>query len=314
MALTLNQRALIEAVQKSDMQLIKKAAIACVTEDTSKKNEWWCRKYKNLLEKGPTVLELPYNIQGMATLQDLSESFLEDRYFLSEREQAVFNHILQMSKANEELAKRKIHYLNSVLLYGPSGTGKTTFGQYLAYKMELPFLYINFSNLIDSHMGATSQNVSRVFSWAKDNKCVFLLDEIDTISVRRGKSGGSDISGEMSRITVTLMQEFDKLSNEHIVIGATNRIDMIDEALLRRFSKKHEVRVLTVPEKIKMVTKYLNDVDISYDPKNVETYCQQSEDKPQSQIINEVIESIIQSISGNVPFSLPPNDVTKCCE
>ena len=209
-----------------------------------------------------------------------------------------------MSKANEELAKRKIHYLNSVLLYGPSGTGKTTFGQYLAYKMGIPFLYINFSQLIDSHMGSTSQNISNVFGWARDNKCVFLLDEIDTISIRRNGQDAGGVGGEMSRITVTLMQEFDKLSNDHIVIGATNRIDMMDEALLRRFSKKHEVQILTIPEKIQMVTKFLDDVDICYDPQSVIAYCNQAELKPQSQIINEVIEAIIKSISENTSFSL----------
>lgn len=210
-----------------------------------------------------------------------------------------------MSKANEELARRKIHYLNSILLYGPSGTGKTTFGQYLAYKMGLPFLYINFSHLIDSHMGATSQNINQVFRWAKDNKCVFLLDEIDTISVRRTGQDAGGTGGELARITVTLMQEFDKLSNEHIVIGATNRIDMMDEALLRRFSKKHEVQILTIPEKIQMVTKFLDDVDIPYDKNDVAAYCNQSEAKPQSQIINEVIEAIIQSVSDSSDFHLP---------
>ena len=300
MALTENQKRLIEAVQQSDMQLAKQAAIACVSEDTSKKNEWWCRKYKNLLGNTPNILELPWDVKLMATLEDLTDTFLEARYFLSEREQELFNHIVQMKQANEELAKRKIRYLNSVLLHGPSGTGKTTFAQYIAYKMGLPFLYINFSHLIDSKMGSTAQNITKVFNFAKDNKCVFLLDEIDTVSARRGKSGDAGIS----RITVTLMQEFDKLSNEHIVIGATNRIDMMDEALLRRFSKKHEVQVLTIPEKIQTVTKYLNDVDIPYDPKNVDAYCNQSEAKPQSQIINEVVEAIIQSISENKPFAL----------
>lgn len=304
MSLTENQKRLIEAVQRSDLQLAKKAAIACCTEDTTKKNEWWCRKYKSLLENTPTILELPYIIKGMATLEDLSDTFLEDRYYLSEREKSLFDHIVQMSKANEELAKRKIRYLNSVLLYGPSGTGKTTFGQYLAFKMDLPFLYINFSNLIDSHMGSTSQNISKVFSWARDNKCVFLLDEVDTISTRRNGQDAGGTGGEMSRITVTLMQEFDKLSNEHIVIGATNRMDMMDEALLRRFSKKHEVQVLTIPEKIKMITKYLNDVAIPYDPKDVDVYCRQTSDKPQSQIINEVNETIVKSIATNTPFNL----------
>ncbi len=304
MALTDNQKKLIEAVQRSDLQSAKKAAIACVTEDTTKKNEWWCRKYKNLLENTPTILELPYNIKGMATLEKLSDSFLEDRYYLSEREKLLFNHIIQMSKANEELTKRKIRYLNSVLLYGPSGTGKTTFGQYVAYKMGLPFLYINFSNLIDSHMGSTSQNISKVFSWARDNKCVFLLDEIDTISTRRAGYDAGGTGGEMSRITVTLMQEFDRLSNEHIIIGATNRMDMMDEALLRRFSKKHEVQILTVSEKVNMVSQYLTDVGIDFSKENVTAYCQANPEKPQSQIINEAVEAIIRSITTGSDFKL----------
>lgn len=130
-----------------------------------------------------------------------------------------------------------------------------------------------------------------------------MIDEIDTISTRRDKAGtGPD--NEMTRITVTLMQELDKLSNEHIVLAATNRIDMIDEALLRRFSKKHEVQILNETEKFQMVTKYLDAVDITCDPKNVADYCSRSPEKPQAQIINEVNEAIVQSIAENTPFTL----------
>ena len=299
MALTDNQKRLIEAVQRSDIQLARKTAMACVTEDTSKKNEWWCRKYSNLLTNTPTFLELPPNLKYKVSYEDLTNTFLESRYYLSEREKELFNHIEKMNRATEVLSKLKIHYLNSILLFGPSGTGKTTFGKYVAYKMGLPFLYINFSNLIDSYMGRTSQNLSLVFNFVRENKCVFMIDEIDAISTRRSTAGGGS-DAEVARITVTLMQEFDMLSNEHIVIGATNRMDMMDEALLRRFSKKHEVQILTVDEKIQMVSQYLTDVGVvNYSKENIIAYCHKSKDKPQSQIINEINENIIQSITNH---------------
>lgn len=303
MALTENQKMLIESVQRSDLQQAKKTAMACVAEDTSKKNEWWCRKYANLLNNTPTFLELPPNLKYKVSYEDLSDTFLEGRYYLSQREKELYDHIIRMNKATEELTKRKIYYLNSILLHGPSGTGKTTFGKYVAYKMGLPFLYINFSNLIDSYMGKTSQNLSLVFNFIRDNKCVFMIDEIDTISTRRANAGDGT-SAELARITVTLMQELDKLSNEHIVIGATNRMDMMDEALLRRFSKKHEVQILAVDEKIEMVSQYLNDVGVDFSEENIKSYCKNTVDKPQSLIINEVIENIISSITNQTKFKI----------
>lgn len=303
MALTENEKRLIEAVARSDLQQAKKAALACVVDDTSKKNEWWCRKHKMALENAPTFLEVPPNLKYKVFCEDLSDTFLEARYFLSEREKVLYEHIVKTRKANEELTKLHINYLNSILLYGPSGTGKTTFGRYVAFKMGLPFVYINFSNLIDSLMGKTSMNLSLVFNFVRDNKCVFMIDEIDTISIRRA-GAGDGAGAELARTTVTLMQELDKLSNEHIVIGATNRMDVMDEALLRRFSKKHKVDVLTVDEKTQMVLQYLNDVGIEYSEQNIREYCAQSADKPQSQIINEVVEGIIKSVVDGESFCL----------
>ncbi len=303
MALTDNQKRLIEAVSSSDLYQAKRAAIACVVEDNSKKNEWWRKKHKNLLQNTPEQLEVPPNLKHILDFSDVSETFLEGRYFLSEREKEVFNHIVSINKTSEKLTELNIRYLNAVLLYGPSGTGKTTFGKYVAYKMGLPFLYINFSNLIDSLMGGTAQKLSLVFNFVKQTKCVFMIDEIDTISTRRLSAGGGS-DAELSRITVTLMQELDNLSNEHIVLGATNRMDMMDEALLRRFSKHHEVQILSVEEKRQMVYQFLDDVGINYSKDDVERYCEQNVATPQALIINRVIESIVQSVFNGEELQL----------
>lgn len=269
MGLTDNQKRLIQAVSQNDMKAAKKCAIACVSEDTTAKNRMFCNRYKTILESSSkNMIELPHDLKSILCVEDVSNSFKENRYYLSDREVTVFDNIILMKKVTEKLTELGIPYINSTLLYGESGTGKTTFGRYVAYKTGLPFCYLKFSNLVDSYMGNTSKNISKAFSYAIQNPCVFMLDEIDCISIRRSDSGGSGgTGGEMTRITISLMQEFDKLPNDVIVIGATNRMDRIDEALLRRFTVKHEVKRLDKPERGLMISKFYKDVGIDISDK-----------------------------------------------
>lgn len=245
------------------------------------------------------MIELPYDLKGLLSVEDVSISFQEGRYYLSERENKIYEHIVRMKKVNERLMEMGIPYINSTLLHGESGTGKTTFGKYVAYKTGLPFCYMNFSHLVDSYMGGTSKNINKAFSYAISNPCVFMLDEIDCISIRRSDtSSSSGTGGEMARVTITLMQEFDKLPNDVIVIGATNRKDRIDEALLRRFSMKHEVKVLTELEKTAMIEKYLNDINMSLSVNEIETMV--SKNKNQSMLLNDLIRTISEKIAVEV--------------
>lgn len=72
-----------------------------------------------------------------------------------------------------------IPYLNSTLISGIPGTGKTEFAKYVAYRLDLPYAYLNFSYLIDSYLGKTAQNLRKVFDYCKGQKCVLMLDEVD---------------------------------------------------------------------------------------------------------------------------------------
>ncbi len=299
MGLTNNQQRLIMAVAQNDIQSARKCAVACVTEDTTQKNKYFCNKYKQILESsGSNLIELPYDLKNILYVEDVSNSFKEGRYYLSERERAVYENIVRMKKVNERLMEMGIPYINSTLLYGESGTGKTTFGRYVAYKAGLPFCYLNFSNLVDSLMGSTSKNISKAFNYAISNPCVFMLDEIDCISIRRADTGSGGTGGEMARITITLMQEFDKLTNDIIVIGATNRMDRIDEALLRRFSMKHEVKALTKEEKERMIAKFLDDIKMDFSYKEIADLIENSGN--QSDLLNNIIRKISQRIYEGV--------------
>lgn len=292
MSLTENQKQLIQAVSRNDMIAAKKCAIACVKEDTTAKNKYFCDKYKLVLESARTnLIELPYDLKSILCVEDVSDSFQERRYYFTEREKEVYATIVRMKKVSEKLMELGIPYLNTTLLYGESGTGKTTFGRYVAFKTGLPFCYLNFSNLIDSHMGNTAKNISKAFSYALSNPCVFVLDEIDCISISRSASASSDgTGGEMARITISLMQEFDKLTNDTIVIGATNQKDRVDEALLRRFSMKHEVKPLQYEEKRGMIRQFIEDVGIPFTEEQIADLARKSDN--QSKIVTEMIHMI----------------------
>ena len=298
MGLTENQKRLIDAVSSNDIKKAKKCAMACLAEDTTSKNSNFCKRYRNILESGgPELIALPQNLNGIVRMEDVSGSFIERRYFLSDREDQVFQEILRMQKVSQKLLQLRIPYLNTTLLYGESGTGKTTFGRYVAYKTGLPFCYLNFSQLVDSLMGNTSKNISKAFEYAAANPCVFMLDEIDCISIRRssGGSGGSD--GEMARVTISLMQEFDRLSNNMIIIGATNRIDRVDEALLRRFSVKHEVVPLKEEEKELFVRKYISDTGLTLSEEAIAEIIQSGEN--QAMLVNLIIKALAKEIENS---------------
>ena len=310
MAMTHSQIALINAIVKNDMPGARKCAMACVAEDDSKKNERECRRLASLLDPAlnPELEELPWQIKGMLEVENPKESFQFTRYCLSLREAELFTRIDRERKVCEELMAMRIRRPNTSLVFGESGTGKTTFGRFVAALFGLPFYYVNFSRLVDSLMGKTSQNLAAIFDYVRTVPCVLMLDGIDTVSVERtGRAGGAD--GELNRVTVTMMQEFDKLQNTQVVIGATNRLDIIDPALLRRFSRVHEITVPQDEEEASLVVKLLlDDCGIGYDRQNLMGFCKANAGKSQAWLVNRTVDEIAATLSVRQVMGETGND------
>ena len=227
-----------------------------LAEDKSKKNEAFVAKYLRLLEQKPV---LPAAYQGVLQGGYPDEEEMK-RYYLSDREKTVADTIRRMYRAAEKLDKMRIHYVNSTLLYGPSGSGKTMFAKYIAYIMDLPLYYVNFSTAVDSFLGGTAKNIGKAFQCAKERACVLFLDEIDCVAMTRKDSGREGADGELERTTISLMQNLDTLPNNVILLAATNRPDIIDPALMRRFSQKHEVQMLSEDETVQMVQMFFASI------------------------------------------------------
>ncbi len=131
-----------------------------------------------------------------------------------------------------------------ILLHGPPGTGKTLIAKALAKMTESNFISIKGPELLSKWVGESEKGVREIFRKARQAApCIIFLDEIDAIVPRRG-SGGSG-SHVTENVVSQILTEIDGLEELHnvLIIGATNRLDIVDEALLRpgRFDRIIEV-------------------------------------------------------------------------
>ncbi|XP_037722241.1 cell division control protein 48 homolog B [Drosophila subpulchrella] len=132
-----------------------------------------------------------------------------------------------------------------VLLYGPPGCAKTTIAKCLAKEADMTFIATSAAEVYSPYVGCGERFISRIFDTARKNApCLIFLDEIDSLVGRRTVSSGGGGGQVQLRILSTLLTEMDGIvgggSQQHIlVVAATNRPDMIDDALLRpgRFDK-----------------------------------------------------------------------------
>lgn len=285
---------LFESVCNNDTSGAKKILKIILEKDHTQANQAFCNRLLTRLNSSAmNLMELPADIKSLLIMEDVSVSFNENRYYLSRREQEIAEKIIRMNRVAGRLADIGVNYVNSTMLYGESGTGKTTFGRYLAYKMGLPFAYLNFSRTVDSYLGSTQKNISKVFDYIKQQKCVFMLDEVDAIGMKRGKE---DV-GEMSRIVISLMQNLDTLTSDITLLGATNRMDIIDEALLRRFTTRHEVKRLDENEQLEMGKKFF--ADVGYEVSSTELQEMAAVSDTQAGLMNRIIMVMVRHYAEN---------------
>lgn len=146
-------------------------------------------------------------------------------------------HDVYRASGRVALLIRSLSLHPGVLLYGPPGTGKTLLAKAVATSCSLNFFSVKGPELLNMYIGESEANVRRVFQRARDAKpCVIFFDELDSVAPKRGNQG--DSGGVMDRIVSQLLAELDGMAEgsggaDVFVIGATNRPDLLDPALLR---------------------------------------------------------------------------------
>jgi len=131
-----------------------------------------------------------------------------------------------------------------ILLYGPPGKGKTLLAKAVANESEANFIQIKGPSLLSMWVGESEKGVRKIFERARQvAPCIIFFDEIDSLAPRRGFDSGTKVTERVLNQLLAEMDGLEELKNV-TVIGATNRPDMLDTALLRpgRFD-----RILLVP-------------------------------------------------------------------
>ena len=154
-----------------------------------------------------------------------------------------------------------------VLLVGPPGVGKTLISKAVAGEADVPFFYQSGASFVHIYVGMGAKRVSELFKKAKQMApSIIFIDEIDAVGKSRGEFRNDEREATLNQL-LTEMDGFEDSSGV-IVIGATNKIDVLDEALLRagRFDRRIHISLPDLEDRAKTLELYLahkpNQVDI----------------------------------------------------
>ncbi|CAL2029480.1 CBN-SPG-7 protein [Caenorhabditis brenneri] len=157
------------------------------------------------------------------------------------------------------------------ILTGPPGTGKTLLAKATAGEANVPFITVSGSEFLEMFVGVGPARVRDMFSMARKNSpCILFIDEIDAVGRKRGGKGGMGGHSEQENTLNQLLVEMDGFTTDEssvIVIAATNRVDILDSALLRpgRFDRQIYVPVPDIKGRASIFRVHLGPLRTSLD-------------------------------------------------
>ena len=160
----------------------------------------------------------------------------------AEEEKEELAEVVEFLKSPKKFSDLGAKIPKGVLLVGPPGTGKTLFAKAVAGEAGVPFFSVSGSDFVEMYVGVGASRVRDLFDLAKRNQpCIIFIDEIDAVGRQRGAGlgGGHDEREQTLNQILVQMDGFD--SNEGVIVmAATNRADILDNALLRpgRFDRQ----------------------------------------------------------------------------
>lgn len=174
--------------------------------------------------------------------------------------------VVDFLKNPEKYASYGARMPKGIMLYGQPGTGKTLLAKAVAGEANVPFYAVSGSDFIQVYVGVGASRIRQLFKKARNNTCgkaVIFIDEIDAIGKKRSASNSSGGSEERDQTLNALLTEMSGFNEKEgiVVIAATNRLDMLDPALLRpgRFDRHIEITLPDISSREKIIELHLKN-------------------------------------------------------
>ncbi|OQK15599.1 hypothetical protein AU255_15360 [Methyloprofundus sedimenti] len=192
-----------------------------------------------------------------------------------EEAKADVEELVAFLKAPQKFQKLGGKIPRGVLMVGPPGTGKTLIARAIAGEAKVKFFSISGSDFVEMFVGIGAARVRDLFKQARtDSPCIIFIDEIDAVGKKRSNSAAGNSNEEREQTLNQLLVEMDGFAATEgiIVIAATNRVDVLDDALLRpgRFDRQVNVGLPDVRGREQILNVHLqsvptaDDVEVSF--------------------------------------------------
>lgn len=201
----------------------------------------------------PRLKNIDSNLQGLF-LEIYPQERLSDLVVSPQIKERI-ERIIHEFTYKDKLLKHNLENRRKILFSGNPGTGKTMTASIIANELKLPIYVVLMDKIVTKYMGETSAKLRQIFDFIKDVPAVYLFDEFDAIGGQRGKDNEV---GEMRRVLNSFLQFLERDHSDSLIIAATNNLELLDQALFRRFDDVIRYQLPTDNEKLQLLKNRLN--------------------------------------------------------
>lgn len=235
-------KALVRSYSESDGDQFLSVALQIAAQAARKGNGKFAQELRNLVDEvkrrqsaGKIGGAVPISRPAGELAGLLSATYPKVRLsemVLADETRAQLDRVVREYRQQGKLRGHGLSARRKLLLVGPPGCGKTMTGMALAGELKLPLLSVQLHGLITKFMGETAAKLNLIFEAMLETRGVYLFDEFDAIGANRGAA--NDV-GEIRRVLNSYLQFLEQDDSDSLIIAATNFVDMLDDALFRRF-------------------------------------------------------------------------------
>ncbi|ERI62737.1 ATPase, AAA family [Capnocytophaga sp. oral taxon 863 str. F0517] len=197
----------------------------------------------------------------------------------------------------DKLFRHNLENRRKILFSGHPGTGKTMTASVIANELHLPIYVVLMDKIVTKYMGETSAKLRQIFDYIEDVPAVYLFDEFDAIGGQRGKDNEV---GEMRRVLNSFLQFIERDHSDSLIIAATNNLELLDQALFRRFDDVIHYQLPTDQEKIQLLKNRLNG---SISQKDIDLILPELTSLSHAEINQACLDAIKEAVINEVKIS-----------